>query len=288
MCKPQFMESLDKQFKSAFESKDFTVAIRLLKKGATATLLEHDEWGYYNLPMLINDMGIMLDKDEMDTAAALVRLAIQSGTDLDNQKAYFWNRGTPAIYIVCYYLAKGLTELNTDQYRVFYELFPLVAAHTTHDAFEVFLSYLERSPEVLGMQDQLIVQMMEMGWKLTGDPGRFFFIGLLKKDIIFRLDYSSLDAGGMQQLLNTFTSDKQARKLFRIRASKGLMQSIMDIVPDVVYQLIKRNEQDMLIPFLKHFKKEITAQPVQLRAAVSSRKVVENTILLLKQAGLAL
>lgn len=282
------MKDLDVAFKQAFEAlrntKDYTAVIRLLRKGASARLLETNELGSYNLAMLINDLAGITDREELDMAVEVIRLSIAAGADIIHQKEYAGNGGAPAIQFLCINLGRALTEMTKYQYTCCYNLFPLIAAHSDRDELNIYLSYLSPHPEIKDMQDHLLVQMQELGWKLREEPDTWLFRSLLQRDItiLFKLDYHSLNETGIQQLLNGFTSTPTARKVFRTQAHKEMLKTIMERSPLAVFNLIKRNERDMLVPFLKHFKKEIAAQHTLLQV----KGVEEKTKQLLRQAGM--
>jgi ankyrin repeat protein len=72
-----------------------------------------------------------------------------------------------------------------------------------------------------------------------------------------------------------------------------LLQYIVASAPDVIFDLVKRNEQDMLIPFLKNCKPAILELRDEggntlLHHAVLSRGLMENTIQLLRNARFSL
>ena len=64
-------------------------------------------------------------------------------------------------------------------------------------------------------------------------------------------------------------------------------------MPELIFDLVKRNEQDMLIPFLKYYKPVLhglrdAKGNTLLHYAVLSRGRMENTVQILRNAGFSL
>jgi ankyrin repeat protein len=96
--------------------------------------------------------------------------------------------------------------------------------------------------------------------------------------------------------MNGFTSSNKTRKHFKAFFSikaHWLLQYIIESMPEVIFGLVKRNEQDMLVPFLKNFKLAMISLRdangnTLLHQAVLCRGLVENTIQLLRNARFSL
>lgn len=315
---------LDEQFKTIFETTtDPQLLEQLMKKGASARLLGNDELGSHNLAMVVRELVDAKTKEDLEIAAGIIRTTIIAGADLNSQKAYWGNGGAIAIIWLCVYLARALDtygDLKTlDQYHYCYRIFTWVADNTAvteamqgdWHPFYVFLNCLKKSPEVEDLQEKLILQMMGLDWTIftsthehlstsffsriiNFNPG---FLTLLvpyeHKQLESYLDVVQKNISPMviKNFLNGFTSNNKARKHFRAFFSlrpHWLLQLIITSAPETVFNLVKRNEQDLLVPFLKHYKREIAElrdekKQTLLQHAMASRGVVENTIQLLRQ-----
>ena len=106
----------------------------------------------------------------------------------------------------------------------------------------------------------------------------------------------NITAGIARKVINSFTSNNKSRKYFRTYFSlrpHWLLLCIVEQAPELLFDLVKRNEQDMLTPFLKNCKpgilelKDVKGNSL-LHQAAMSRGHIENTIRLLRNAGFSL
>jgi len=96
-----------------------------------------------------------------------------------------------------------------------------------------------------------------------------------------------------RKIINSFTGNNKGRKFFRNYFSlrpHWLLQCIVESRPELIFDLVKRNEQEMLVPFLKNFKQSLlTLKDAKgntlLHQAAMSRGPLEHTIQLLRNAG---
>jgi hypothetical protein len=169
-------------------------------------------------------------------------------------------------------------------------------------------------PEVASFQEKTILRLMSLGFPPFGthefySPATYFshvaamdvqwltllfpFEDVAVKPYLEALQ-KHLDAAIIRKLLNGFTSNNKARKHFKAYFSARphwLLQSIIELTPEEVFNLVKRNEQDMLIPFLKYCKRSMAtwrddSRRTLLQQAAATRGVVENTLQLLRDANL--
>ncbi|NIG55082.1 hypothetical protein [Chitinophaga sp. Cy-1792] len=295
----------------------------LTDKGASAVLLGTDELGTYNLAMLIKEIGHM-PAAILPVVKDIIRISITAGADISGQKAYVGNGGSVALEWLIIYLGggigtPGLYLTSREQYQCCYDIFPWFINRETTDqysfeVFEMFLRDLRPSPEVQDMQEMTILRMMDLGY-LPFDTREYYVsaayfrrIALLNMHwltLIFPyedpqiLPYlenlrSNINEHVIECLLNAFTSNQKRRKHFRayfLQRPHWLLQQIIHTSPAIIFDLVRRNEQDMLMPFLKYYKKELAALRDAnnfslLQWAQQVRGVVPATIALLLQANL--
>lgn len=319
-------EQLDEQFRTIFETTtDPQLLKQLVQKGASARLLGNYELGSHNLAMVVQELADASTKEDLESAADIIKTTIVAGADLNTQKAYWGNGGMIAVSWLCIYLARAFGTygyLKTmEQYHYCYRIFTWVAEDTAITEamqgdlhpFNVFMNCLKKSPGVEDLQEKIILQMMGFGWHIFGstheDLSTSFFTGIIEFDPRFLtlivpfeqeqlksyLDpvQANITPAIIKNLLNGFSSSKKARKHFRAFFSikpHWLLKLIITRTPEMVFHLVRRNEQDLLHPFLKHYKREIAAlknenEQTLLQYAMTSRGVVENTIQILRHYG---
>jgi hypothetical protein len=299
----------------------------LVHQGASASLLGNDELGSYNLAMLIKETGMITSKSTLDITTEIIRITIIAGANLQTQKAYVGNGGAIGLEWICMYLAGGIgdsTRLqNLDQYISCYKIFSWIiddsAQHQANSGFNPFnfyLAALKESPTVADWQEKLMLAMIYYGFSpITRDDlyystpffSRVAAIQISWISLLFPFEevtlkhyisalQSNITKGTIAQLINGFTSNNKTRKYFRSffsLRSHWLLRYIIESVPEIIFDLVKRNEQEMLMPFLKNFKPAIMALQDEkgntlLHHTVLSRGLVENTIQLLRNNGLSL
>lgn len=322
--------ALDEQFKAAFEAlaslsgleNIFRSLQELVRSGASAALLGNDELGTYNLAMFIQDIHKITSPADLDTASRIIRLTITAGADLQAQKAYAGNGGSTCLEWLCIYLALGTghpaSPCNRDQYACYYTIFPWVIDHKIiapgFHPFRTFIACLGNAPDVADLQEKVILRMMALGFSplSPGDhdlPASFFsrvaavsgkWLTML---FPFEDDHLKPYLDGLRAnlneavatcLVNGFTSNNKARKYFKAFFSPRphwLLEWMIAVVPVSIFSLVKRNEQDLLAPFLKNFKPAMAALRdangnTLLHQAVLARGTVKNTIQLLCNANL--
>jgi len=319
-------EQLDEQFKTVFETTtDPQLLKQLMQKGASARLLENYELGSYNLAMVVQELADAQSKEELEIAAGIIRTTIIADADINRQKAYWGNGGRIAIDWLSIYLARAFGQdgfLTTmDQYHYCYRIFTWIAVNTAitedmhgdvHPLYE-FLICLKKAPEVEDLQEKLILHMMALDWHIFAMSHEYLTTSFFSRIVNFNprflmlivpyeheqlksyLDIVQKNISPMviKNLLNSFTSSNKTRKYFRAffsLRSHWLLKLIITSTPETVFNLVKRNEQELLIPFLKHYQREIAElrdenNQTLLQHAMTSKKVVENTIQLLRQYG---
>ncbi|PWV48279.1 hypothetical protein [Chitinophaga sp. S165] len=300
---------------------------QLVKKGASAHLMGNSENGPYNLAMLIVDIASINDKEELRIVADIIRTTIIADADLFSQEAYWGNGGINALEWLCILLAHGIdqeyTDLRTiDQYHCCYNIFPMLADQTqaikkeyaSLHPFDDFLISLRVSPQVTDLQEKIILHIICLDWAPLAKVQEYFGGSFFRRLAIFNIDWltmlypfehehlksyiaavlQNLDPTNVKYLLNSFTIDNKTRKHFRACFSQRphwLLKHIVSSIPDIIFDLIRRNEKELLAPFLKHYKRELVMLQNKnghtlLQHAMTSRGVVENTVQLLRQAGL--
>jgi ankyrin repeat protein len=299
---------------------------KLVEKGAAATLLRNHELGTFNLAMLIQRIPQINDTLSLDWVTEIIKLTIIAGANLKAQKAYAGNGGATSLEWVCLYLADGVRDTgyirSLDQYYCCYKIFPLLLESGMHsngkrlNPFNTFMAALRDSPEVADYQEEIMLAMMYYGFSpftpndIYQSASFFSRIAAINvKWLSWLFPYEdehvkhylsvlqpNVTAEVVKNLINGFTSNNKTRKHFKAFFSikaHWLLQYIIESMPEVIFGLVKRNEQDMLIPFLKNFKPAmITLREANgntlLHQAVLCRGLVENTIQLLRNARLSL
>lgn len=328
--KEEDVNQLDEQFKSTFEelgqlflNADLTGLENILaslqtlvQKGASAKLLGNDELGTYNLARLIKHIAMITNSSSLELTCKIIRITIVAGADLKAQKAYAGNGGSISIEWICLYLAVGIGReyytLNPDQYECYYRIFCWIIEDQqeidTDNPFSVFLINLREAPEVLDIQEKIMLRMIYL--KLSPFPhGKlswFNRINLKWISILFPYenDYikpylkvvkKDLNEEAVKGLINSCTSSNAGRKYFKTYFSlhpHWLLEFIIQSLPATIFDLVRRNEKDLLIPFLKHFKSAMINLKDEngntlLHQAVAGRGLMENIIQLLLQTKLS-
>lgn len=311
----------DEQFKTIFEQLEHASAVQridileslmlLVKNGASAALLGNYELGSYNLAMLVKDIPGIKNKRELDIIFAIIRLTIFAGADLNAQKAYIGNGGATCLEWLCLFLGGGIRKdiyiQQEDQYECCYEVFKLILDNGLYDTnpFPDFIQYLRYSSEVIALRDKAVLRMMYHGLSPISAEEQTSFAGmdfrwitlLFPYEIISLAPYvkavkSSLHKEIVADLINNCTSSSKTRKAFKAFFSAGphwLLAFITESFPETIFNLVKRNERELLIPFLKHFQPKIIQLKDEqgntlLHQAILSRGLAEKTIQLLLQA----
>jgi hypothetical protein len=305
----------------------FQSLYKLVQKGAAAKLLRNHELGTFNLAMLIQRIPQITDTLSLDWITEIIRLTIIAGANLKAQKAYAGNGGTNSLGWVCLYLADGVRDTgyirSLDQYYCCYKIFPWLlesgmAANKNvnrSNPFNTFLAALSNSPEVADYQEEIMLAMMCYGfspftpndiYQSASFFSRIAAINVKWLCIIFPFEddhvkhYLSIlqpnvTAEVVKNLINGFTINNKTRKHFKAFFSMKahwLLKYIIESRPEIIFSLVKRNEQDLLIPFLKNYKSAIIELRdangnTLLHQAVLCRGLVENTIQLLRNARLS-
>ena len=294
----------------------------LIDQGASAATLDPNELGPYNVAMLINNIVYVTEASELENVAEIIRMTIVAGADLTKQKTYVGNGGTVSIGYLCHLLGIGLTSdyklKNRQQYECCYKIFPWIVSTPVDEVnpLNEFLVSLHVSEEVTSLQEKVLLALMGIGFSpylkdAQWQYDRFFthmwqlgerWITLLypyEEEVLkpyinaFR---PNITADIARKIINSFTGNNNSRKYFRNYFSlrpHWLLQSIIEATPEFIFGLVKRNEQEMLAPFLKNYKQAILALRDEkgntlLHQAAMSRGFMENTIQLLRNAGFSL
>lgn len=306
----------------------FQLLQELVQQGATAGLLGNDELGPFNLAMFIQNICKVTSAPGLEMAAIIVRLTIIAGADLQLQKAYVGNGGATCLEWICLYLAGGISDkgyLHTpDQLICCYTIFPWLIDNEKQvdfkpGGFQPFMTFLaglkETTAEAAALQEKILLRMMAHGfapflldhhWVSAAYFSRIAAINVQWLCMLFPFETNdmkpyadvvqkNIDGTMVEYILNGFTSSNKARKAFKAFFSPKphwLLKYIVTSVPDIVFSLVKRNEQDMLLPFIENFKAAIIDLRDQdgntlLHHAVLSRGVVDFTFALLARAGLS-
>ncbi|MBW8685196.1 hypothetical protein [Chitinophaga rhizophila] len=299
----------------------------LVQQGASGRTMSSHELGRYNLAMLVEDIRYITDEDTLDIATRIIRLTIIADAAVNQQKAYVGNGGMPALDFICLYLAHGIDtawyRLSSKQYEYIYRLFPLFAHHYSatfaqdrgyDEPYHMYVRCLQHSPAAADLQIKTFLRMLCLGWTpfyVTEEwLDRTFFLKIANLDtqwlsIIYPYDDGQLKfyidvaqqhitAATIKVMLNAVTMNNKSRKDFKKYFSlrpHWLIKLAITKAPDIVFQLVKRNEKDLLYPFLRYYKRELATlrneQGLSLGAyAITTRGVVENTIQLLRAANL--
>lgn len=295
---------------------------QLVKKGASAKLMTNHELDAHNVAMLTQDIPVY-NSEQLKAAVRIVRTAVIAGATVDQQKAYVVNGGMNALNYVCYYLGMGtagrtynageIAYHTPEQIKCCYDIFPLLVSGPGFDyPYHMFIDSLKYAPEVTTLQENMILRIMVLGWTPFSvdiehlNPGLFnalFTVNPKWLALIFPYEQEQLkhyidavkreaSAAAVKIAINGITSDNKARKVFRNFFSQKphwFLKLIITKMPEIVFNLVQRNERDVLIPFLKHFKRDIASlrdenNRTLLEFAINSKRVVENTVQLIRQA----
>ncbi|SFO99081.1 hypothetical protein SAMN05428949_7088 [Chitinophaga sp. YR627] len=294
----------------------------LVRKGASANLMTNHELDAHNVAMLVQDIPTY-KSEQLKSTILIVRAAVIAGATVDLQKAYVLNGGMNALNYVGHYLGRGtaaqtyfmgeISYHTPEQIQCCYDIFPLLITGPGFDyPYHMFISSLKYAPEVTALQENTILRIIALGWTPFSvdiehlNPGIFntiFTINPKWLALLFPYEHEQLkyyidavkrkaSSAAVKILVNGVTSDNKARKVFRNFFSQKphwFLKLIITGMPEIVFNLVQRNERDVLIPFLKHFKREIASLRDEnnctlLEFAINSKRVVENTVQLIQQA----
>jgi hypothetical protein len=294
----------------------------LIDQGASAATLDPNELGPYNLAMLIDNIAAVTDPVELDNVAEIIRMTIVAGADVTTHKTYVGNGGSVSIDWLCHYLGIGLTSTYKlkyrQQYECCYKIFPWIVNTPVEGSNPLndFLISLKVNDAVTDLQEKVLLAMIGFGFSpyqkdAEREYDRFFTnmwaLGERWVSLLFPYEEEVLKPyitafvpnityDIVRNIINSFTSNNKSRKFFRNYFSlrpHWLLKCIMENYPELIFDLVKRNEQDMLVPFLKNFKPGMLALKDEegntlLHQAAMSRGFIENTIQLLRNAGCSL
>jgi len=298
----------------------------LVQQGASAHLLGNYELGSHNLAMLIEELNDYA-LENLDLVLAIIRLTIVADANLATQKAYIGNGGAISLEWVCAHIARGTGDyswLKSTHYEASYTIFCWIFDKDAkaerppgiifYNPFEDYLLNLRPSPDVVEWQERVILAMMSQGLQpIPPDPKESILFKRLAttppewltllfpyedaqlKHYLLSLQ-SALTMQALISLMNAFTINTRNRKHFKAYFSirpHWLLRYIISSMPDVVFQLVKRNEKELLAPFLKHFRSSLQALRDEngntlLHHAISGSGVAVNTVQLLRDAGFSL
>jgi len=318
-----FFDTFDSMYLSATDMSQAEQSLtQLVRKGASAKLMTNHELDAHNVGMLAQDIPTY-KSDQLQSTVRIVRTAVIAGATVDQQKAYVLNGGMNALNYVCSYLGMGtagrtyfmgeIANHTQEQIRCCYDIFPLLITKTGFDyPYHMFISSLKYAPEVNELQENTILRIIALGWTPFSvdiehlNPGIFnsiFTVNPKWLALVFPYEHEQLkyyidtvkreaNAANVKIVVNGVTSDNKARKVFRNFFSQKphwFLKLIITNMPEIVFNLVQRNERDVLIPFLKHFKRDIASlrdekNRTLLEFAINSKRVVENTVQLIRQA----
>ena len=294
----------------------------LIDQGASAATLEPNELGPYNIAMLIDNITSVTDPVELDNVAEIIRMTVVAGANLATNKTYVGNGGAVSIDWLCHYLGTGLTSdwklKNRQQYECCYRIFPWIVCTPVErsNPLNEFLINLKVSDEVTDLQEKVLLALIGLGfspylkdeqWQYDSFFSHIWLLGERWCSLLYPYEEEALKpyinafvpnitTDIARKIINSFTNNNKSRKFFRNYFSlrpHWLLQSIIANYPELIFELVKRNEQEMLMPFLKNYKQAILTLRDEkgnslLHQAAMSRGLIENTIQLLRNAGCSL
>lgn len=294
----------------------------LIDQGASAATLDPYELGPYNVAMLINNIVFVNEVSELENVAEIIRMTVVAGADLAKQKTYVGNGGAISIDYLSHLLGLGLTSnyklKSRQQYECCYKIFPWIVDTPVEGMTPLneFLVCLRVSDEVTDLQEKVLLAMMGFGfspylkdehWQYDHFFTHMWELGERWISILYPYEEevlkpyinafkSNITADISRKIINSFTGDNKSRKYFRNYFSlrpHWLLQCIIEVAPQLIFDLVKRNEQEMLVPFLKNYKQAMLTLRDEngnslLHQAAMSRGFMENTIQLLRNAGFSL
>jgi hypothetical protein len=294
----------------------------LIDRGASAATLDPSEMGPYNVAMLIDNIVYVTEASELENVAEIIRMAVVAGADLTKQKTYVGNGGAISIDYLSHLLGLGLSSdyklKNRQQYECCYKIFSWIVSAPVErwNPLNNFLISLKVSDVVTDLQEKVLLAMIGLGfspflkdeqWQYDRFFTHLWELGERWSSLLYPYEEEVLNpyinafrpnitADIARKIINSFTGDNKSRKYFRNYFSlrpHWLLQCIIESAPQLIFDLVKRNEQDMLAPFLKNFKQALLTLRDEkgntlLHQAAMSRGFMENTIQLLRNAGFSL
>ena len=266
----------------------------LIDKGASAGQLDNYELGDFNFADAVKSLIGLVKKEDLILAEKIITTTLLAYPDLVNQRAYAGNGGAPTIYWLCEYLSKGLGEaafeIKTDvQYGVFFRIFCSVTtsqpeAQDSENYWLVYQQSLRPSSTIRSMQMEVLLRLIHFGYEKQNPLNyplecfscipnlikteNFYWIPVffpypdprISQYILFLENcYSIADIG---KILNGFKTTKAGRKFFLEyfgNKTHSLLSSIIKASPECISKLVQGNESELLQPFLKNYKKELSS-----------------------------
>jgi hypothetical protein len=295
------------------------------QQGASARLLGTHELGSYNVAMLIERIAMIKSSDSLLLVIEIIKITIIVDSNLREQKAYSGNGGYTSVEWLCIYLGRGIADhylTQRNQFECCYTIFLWIIekdyrtlpSSEIETPFTLFLANLISGLEVKEYQEKIILRMIALGISPISPNGAYrsvsFFTRIAEMDsrflwILFPYENEHLTTyvqivkrdviGLLPDLINCCTSNNKKRKHFKNFFSLDqhwLLKFIIESAPEILFSLVKRNESELLYPFLKHFKREVIALSdsngnTLLHIAMNSRGLVEKTVQLLLNAKLS-
>jgi hypothetical protein len=300
----------------------------LVAQGASARLLGNYELGSFNLAMAIRNSEDLRDDATAALLCRVVRLTIVANADLHAQKTYVGNGGCTSLEWLVWLLSGGWSgKLESGEnwaltFQCCYTMFPWVLeAHlTTPPAAGVsrvnpllhFLVTVRTTMVPRAQQEPVLLRLMAYGLS-PAEPddmymGTMFFKRIASFDIswiglLFPYEQEPLRAyiaavkanltpPVLEMMLNALTSNNEFRRYFRAFFSQPhwLLERVAETAPAVIFNLVRRNEQELLKPFLKQYRPALLAMRdaagnTLLHAAVMAPGVMKGLVTLLLQSG---
>ena len=280
-------DELDYEFKMAFDKAGVSSAMNaekyealkaLTDKGASARMQDDYELGFVNLAQVIDNITYE-ERDEEDIAWTMkvIRLTLAADASIETQRSYVGNGGAISLEILLGYKTHLISSLS-------YTLITwIIHKDPERRIFQQFLVSLGRLDEPSPKDEwfeKTALALIATGYcpfdageghdymsaRLFAGIFRWLHIILPYEDDQIKHYITALKANVTEEqiecLLGAASSSAQNRKQFKEYFSQGkhwLMERIISITPALLFSLVKRNERDLLAPFLKRCRAEMRA-----------------------------
>jgi hypothetical protein len=300
----------------------------LVAQGASARLLGNYELGSFNLAMAIRNSEDLRDDATAALLCRVVRLTIVANADLHAQKTYVGNGGCTSLEWLVWFLSGGWSgKLENDEhwqlkFQCCYTMFTWVLeAHLSTPPAEGvsrvnpllhFLVTVQATVVPRARQEPVLLRLMAYGLSPVEPEDMYMRTAFFKRIAGFDISWiglifpyeqeplrayiavvkANLTPPILEMMLNALTSNTELRRYFKAFFSQPhwLLERVAEVAPAVIFNLVRRNEQELLKPFLKLYRPALLAMRdaagnTLLHAAVMAPGVRKGLVTLLLQSG---
>jgi hypothetical protein len=302
---------LDDEFKMTFDrigisnqrdEEAYNTLKALTDKGASARTQDDYELGFHNLATFIDYVTYdETDKERIHWALKIIRLALAADASITTQRSYVGNGGAITIEILMGYKTHSMSQisytilcwiLHKDPERRIFQQFLVSLGRTApspmDDWFEkaaLALIAVGYCPFDRGMgHDYMSPGLFQntLRWLHIIFPYENEHI----KDYISNLK-SNVTKEHIEYFMGAVSSSAQNRKKFKEYFSLDrhwLMDYIISDTPEILFSLVKRNEREILMPFVKRYKTAMRA--LREEFLLAGKDASPKTVQLLTNIGI--